>query len=207
MISASTVAIGFLALLTVPISEIRSIGVAGFLVTAMSVLLTNTLVPAALVLLGPRIRILAECPLLQSWMRSGPRVRGIAAAAMGKDDCHTSLACLFVAGLPLLLLAWQVRRLDTSLPREIASASGGISPCAATPLNRWIGAALLNRCAYIVELPTDSIAQPTGWDALDGCTKRLASDPRCDRVISITTIAESNRSSLPDLSRETRERF
>src|ERR1700752_3681938 len=55
LISASTVAIGFFALLTVPISEIRSIGVAGFLVAAISVLLTNTLVPAALALLGPRI--------------------------------------------------------------------------------------------------------------------------------------------------------
>src|SRR5580658_4695272 len=55
LISASTVAIGFLALLTVPISEIRSIGVAGILVSATSVLLTNTLVPALLALLGPRI--------------------------------------------------------------------------------------------------------------------------------------------------------
>jgi RND superfamily putative drug exporter len=55
LISASTVAIGFLALLTVPISEIRSLGVAGFLVTGMCVLLTCTLVPAALGLLGPRI--------------------------------------------------------------------------------------------------------------------------------------------------------
>ena len=55
MISASTVAIGFLALLTVPISEIRSIGIAGFLVAGMCVLLTNTLVPALLALLGPRI--------------------------------------------------------------------------------------------------------------------------------------------------------
>jgi RND superfamily putative drug exporter len=55
LISASTVAIGFLALLTVPISEIRSIGIAGFLVAGMSVLLTNTLVPALLALLGRRI--------------------------------------------------------------------------------------------------------------------------------------------------------
>ena len=55
LISASTVAIGFLALLTVPISEIRSIGVAGFLVAGICVLLTNTLVPAVLALLGPRI--------------------------------------------------------------------------------------------------------------------------------------------------------
>jgi RND superfamily putative drug exporter len=38
-------------------------------------------------------------------------------------------------------------------------------------------------------------------------TKRLASDPRADRVISITTMAESNRSSLGDLSRETRRTF
>src|SRR5271168_5359145 len=60
----------------------------------------------------------------------------------------------------------------------------------------------------IVELPTDSIAQTdAGWNALDRLTKRLASDPRCDRVISITTIAESNRSSLPDLSRETHRTF
>src|SRR5580658_995402 len=39
LISASTVAIGFLALLTVPISEVRSIDVAGFLVAGMSVVL------------------------------------------------------------------------------------------------------------------------------------------------------------------------
>src|SRR6202522_3772127 len=55
LISASTVAIGFLALLTVPISEIRSIGVAGFLVAGMCVLLTNTVVPAVMALLGRRI--------------------------------------------------------------------------------------------------------------------------------------------------------
>jgi RND superfamily putative drug exporter len=60
----------------------------------------------------------------------------------------------------------------------------------------------------IVELPTDSIAQTdAGWDALDRLTKRLASDPRSERVISITSITESSRSSLPDLSRETRRTF
>src|ERR1700728_5440295 len=55
LISASTVAIGFLALLTVPISEVRSIGLAGFLVAGMSLLLATTLVPAVLAMLGPRI--------------------------------------------------------------------------------------------------------------------------------------------------------
>src|SRR6202008_2265203 len=46
-----------------------------------------------------------------------------------------------------------------------------------------------------------------GWDALDRLSKRLAADPRCDRVISITTLAQSNRGSLTDLSRETRRTF
>ncbi len=47
--------IGFAALLTVPISEVRSIGVAGLVVAGASVLLATTLVPAVLALLGPRI--------------------------------------------------------------------------------------------------------------------------------------------------------
>src|SRR5271167_2273844 len=55
LVSASTVAIGFAALLTVPISEIRSVGVAGFVVAGASVLLATTLLPAALALLGSRI--------------------------------------------------------------------------------------------------------------------------------------------------------
>ena len=60
----------------------------------------------------------------------------------------------------------------------------------------------------ILELPTDSIAQTdAGWNALDRFTKRLASDPRSARVISITTIAESDRSGLSNLSRETRRTF
>jgi RND superfamily putative drug exporter len=60
----------------------------------------------------------------------------------------------------------------------------------------------------ILDLPTESIAETdSGWNTLDRLTKRLASDPRADRVISITTLAESKRSSLGDLSRETRRTF
>jgi RND superfamily putative drug exporter len=60
----------------------------------------------------------------------------------------------------------------------------------------------------LVELPNDSIAQTdAGWNALDRISRQLASDPRSARVISITTIAEGNRSSLLDLSRETRRTF
>src|SRR5271156_5285804 len=207
LISASTVAIGFLALLTVPISEIRSIGVAGFLVTGMSVMLTNTLVPAALVLLGPRID-LGRMPFAakldaQHAARTGKRWRQWGKAIVA----HPWLA-LFLAGTPLLLLAWQVRRLDTSLPRGDWLPQAAESVHALHTLERMDRGGVVESLRVIVELPTDSIAQTgAGWDALDRMTKRLASDPRCDRVISITTLAQSNRSSLPDLSRETRRTF
>src|ERR1700723_1038682 len=207
LISASTVAIGFPALLTVPISEIRSIGVAGFLVTGMSVLLTNTLVPAALVLLGPRID-LGRMPFTakldaQHAARTGNRWR-----QWGKTIVAHPWLALFLAGTPLLLLAWQITRLDTSLPRGDWLPQAAESVHALHTLERMDRGGVVESLRVVVELPTDSIAQTDeGWNALDRLSKRLASDPRCDRVISITTIAESNRSALTDISRETRRSF
>jgi putative drug exporter of the RND superfamily len=207
LISASTVAIGFLALLTVPISEIRSIGIAGFLVAAMSVLLTNTLVPAVLAWLGPRINFgrLPFTPKLDAdrAARTGNRWRrwGVAIVA------HPWLA-LVVAGTPLLLLAWQVKGLDMSLPRGDWLPKTAESVHALHTLEQMDRGGVVEALRVIVELPTDSIAQTdAGWDALDRLSRRLAGDPRSARVISITTLAEGNRSSLPDLSRETRRTF
>ena len=207
LISASTVAIGFLALLTVPISEIRSIGIAGFLVAGMSVLLTNTVVPTALALLGPRINIgrLPFTPKLDAHRaeRTGVRWR-----QWGKVIVAHPWLALFMAGTPLLLLAWQVRRLDTSLPRGDWLPPAAESVQALHALRRMDREGVVESLRIIVELPTDSIAQTdAGWNVVDRVTKHLASDPRSGRVISITTIAESNRSSLRDLSRETRRTF
>jgi RND superfamily putative drug exporter len=207
LISASTVVIGFLALLTVPISEIRSIGIAGILVAGMSVLLTNTLVPSVLALLGPRIDVgrLPFTPKLDAHRaaRTGNRWRKWGRVIVA----HPWLA-LVVAGTPLLLLAWQVRHLDTSLPRGNWLPQTAESVHALHTLEKMDRGGAVESLRVIVELPTDSIAQTdAGWDALDRLTKRLASDPRSERVISITSITESSRSSLPDLSRETRRTF
>jgi RND superfamily putative drug exporter len=207
LISASTVAIGFLALLTVPISEIRSIGVAGFLVAGISVLLTNTLVPAVLALLGRRINAgrLPFTPRLDSQRaaRTGNRWR-----QWGKVIVANPWLALFLAGTPLLLLAWQVRQLDTSLPKGDWLPGSAESVHALHTLEQMDRAGVVYSMRVIVELPADSIAQTdAGWNALDRLSKRLESDPRCARVISITTIAEGNRASLTDLSRETRRTF
>jgi len=207
LISASTVAIGFLALLTVPISEIRSIGIAGILVAGTSVLLTNTLVPAVLALLGPRIDVgrLPFTPKLDAHRaeHTGNRWR-----QWGKVIVAHPWLALLVAGTPLLLLAWQVRHLDTSVPRGDWLPQSEESVHALDILKQMDRDGVVQSLRVIVELPTDSIANTdAGWNALDRFTKRLASDPRCDRVISITTIAQSNRSSLPDLPRETHRTF
>ncbi|HEY1987734.1 MAG TPA: MMPL family transporter [Terracidiphilus sp.] len=207
MISASTVAIGFLALLTVPISEIRSIGVAGFLVAGISVLLTNTLVPALLTLLGPRIDAgrLPFVPMLDAnrAARTGNRWR-----RWGRMIVAHPWSALLLAATPLLLLAWQATRLDTSLPKGNWLPESAESVHALHTLERIDRAGVVYSLRVLVELPKDSIAQTDeGWNALDRLSKRIAADPRSARVISITTIAEGNRSALTDIPRETRRTF
>ena len=207
LVSASTVAIGFLALLTVPISEIRSIGIAGFLVAGMSVLLTNTLVPTVLALLGRRIN-LGRLPFSPKLDEHRAECTGVRWRRWGKVIVAHPWLALVLAGTPLLLLAWQVRRLDTSLPRGDWLPAQAESVRALHTLRRMDREGVVESLRIIIELPTDSIAQTdAGWNVLDRLTKRLASDPRSDRVISITTIAEGNRSSLLDISRDTRRTF
>jgi putative drug exporter of the RND superfamily len=207
LISASTVAIGFLALLTVPISEIRSIGIAGFLVAATSVLLSITVVPALLAVLGSRINA-GQLLFLRSadagraarmenrWRRWGEAV-----------VAHPWLA-LLLAGAPLLLLAAQAMRLDTNVPRGDWLPSQAESVRALHTLERMDRVGIVYSLRVILELPTDSIAQSdAGWNALDRFSKRLASDPRSGRVISLTSIAGSDRSQLTNIARDTRRAF
>jgi putative drug exporter of the RND superfamily len=207
LISASTVAIGFLALLTVPISEIRSIGIAGFLVAGTSVLLSITIVPALLGALGSRINA-GQVPFLASldsgrgartenrWRRWGKAV-----------VAHPWLA-IFIAGVPLLLLASQAARLDTSVPRGDWLPSEAESVRALHTLEKMDRVGMVYSLRVILELPTDSIAQTdAGWNALDRFTKRIASDPRAEKVISLTSIAGSDRSQLTNISRDTRRAF
>ncbi len=133
LISASTVAIGFLALLTVPISEIRSIGLAGFLVAGISVLLTNTLVPALLALLGPRINAgrLPFTPALDA--RSG-RARGNSLETMGKGSDRPPVAIHLSGRHPVASARLARHAARHECPDGgLASGVGGIGSCASHP--------------------------------------------------------------------------
>jgi putative drug exporter of the RND superfamily len=207
LISAATVAIGFLALLTVPISEVGSIGVAGFLVAGTSLLLANTLVPALLAALGPRINA-GRLPIIASFdehraARTVDRWR-----RWGKLIVAHPWLAIFLAGAPLLVLASQAARLDTNVPRWDWLPSQAESVRALHTLEKMDRVGIVYSLRVILELPTDSIVQTdAGWSALDRFSKRLASDPRSDRVICLTSIAGSDRSGLSNLSRETLRTF
>ena len=62
IVSGSTVAIGLLSLVVLPVPFIRSIGIGGMLIPAVSVLAAITLLPALLAVLGERINSVRLLP-------------------------------------------------------------------------------------------------------------------------------------------------
>ncbi|MGZ4297561.1 MAG: MMPL family transporter [Solirubrobacteraceae bacterium] len=62
IVSGSTVALGLLSLVALPLPLIRSIGIAGMLIPAVSVLASLTLLPALLAVLGERINSVRVMP-------------------------------------------------------------------------------------------------------------------------------------------------
>jgi putative drug exporter of the RND superfamily len=62
IVSGSTVAIGLVALIAVPVPMIRSLGIGGMLIPAVSVLAALTLLPATLAVLGERINRVRVLP-------------------------------------------------------------------------------------------------------------------------------------------------
>src|ERR1700693_1048597 len=62
IISGSTVAVGLLSMIILPLPFIRSIGIGGMLIPAVSVLVAMTLLPALLSVLGTRINSVRLLP-------------------------------------------------------------------------------------------------------------------------------------------------
>src|SRR5947207_13082770 len=69
IVSGSTVAVGLLSMIVLPLPFIRSMGIGGMLIPAVSVLASITLLPALLVVLGERINSLRVLP--KRWVDRG----------------------------------------------------------------------------------------------------------------------------------------
>jgi putative drug exporter of the RND superfamily len=190
IISATTVAIGFSALLTVPISELRSIGIAGLLVTVLSVMLCTFILPWVLGLLGHRIdkarlRIPGKvvktpdslCEASVRWVR------------WGKITTGRPWIALLVAGIPLLILAFQARKISLGVPDHDSFPAAAESVHALHTLQDMGRSGIVQSLRVVVELPPQSPPlSPAGWLAITRLTKHFQSDPRAQEVLSLPTL-------------------
>ncbi len=189
IISATTVAIGFSALLTVPISELYSIGIAGLLVTVSSVMLCTFILPWVLGLLGHRINAVRvrfptrrlktrdSVAASERWVRWGSMIT------------RRPWTALLAAGIPLLILALQARRISAGVPDHNSLPAAAESVQALNTLQGMGRSGVVQSLRVILELPPQSPPlSPDGWLAVSRLTKRFQSDPRAEEVLSLPTL-------------------
>jgi putative drug exporter of the RND superfamily len=211
VISATTVAIGFSALLTVPISELRSIGIAGLLVTVLSVLLCVSILPWVLSLLGHRIdsakvRLSGKkmktreslCAASERWVRWGSIIT------------RRPWTALLVAGVPLLILAFQARRISPGIPEHDSLPAAAESVKALRTLQGMGRSGIVQSLRVVLELPPQSPAlSPAGWLAVSRLTEHFQSDPRAQEVLSLPTLTAMSEAAqaVDDVPQPIRESF
>jgi RND superfamily putative drug exporter len=190
IISATTVAIGFSALLTVPISELRSIGVAGLLVTALSVMLCTFILPWVLGLAGHRINSLrVPLPAKRFRTREGLCAPSQRWERWGHIVTRRPWVALVLAGVPLLLLASETRKISPGLPDHDALPEAAESVQALRTLQAMGRSGIVESLRVVVELPPQAAPlSAAGWRAVSRLTQHFQSDPRAQEVLSLPTL-------------------
>lgn len=190
LISATTVAIGFSSLLIVPISELRSIGIAGLLVTILSVILCTSILPWILGLIGHRIN---TARLRLPERRQKTREDLCAASARwvrwGSLITRRPFVSLLVAGIPLLILAFQARRISPGIPDRDSLPAAAESVRGLHTLQNMGRSGIVQSLRVILELPPQAAPlTPTGWLAVSRATKHFQNDSRAEEVLSLPTL-------------------
>ena len=211
LISATTVAIGFSALLTVPISELRSIGITGLLVTVLSVVLCTFILPWVLGLLGHRINAArVRLPGKRLRTRESLRAAGERWVRWGNVITRRPWTALFVAGVPLLILAFQARRISPGIPDHDSLPAAAESVRALRTLQDMGRSGIVESLRVVLELPPQSPPlSPAGWLAVSRLTKRFQNDPRAEEVLSLPTLTGMSETAdaVDDVPQPMRESF
>ena len=190
IISATTVAIGFSALLIVPISELRSIGIAGLLVTVLSVILSTFILPWVLGLLGHRVNAArVRLPLGRFKTPDSQREASERWVRWGCIITGRPWTALLVAAVPLLILAFQARRIAPGIPDHDSLPATAESVQALHTLQGMGRSGIVQSLRVVLELPPQSPPlSPAGWLAVSNLTKRFQNDPRAEEVLSLPTL-------------------
>jgi RND superfamily putative drug exporter len=196
LLSAASVLIGFAALVLIPLNELRAVAVGGALVVVTSALTAVLPLPVLLAILGARVD--------RGRMIRRKRVAGMHDARWRRWANWVAtrpLTVLAIAGIPLIALAAQARRIDTSLPRVDWLPPGMESAQALSTLETMNRAGAVQALRVVVELPSGmSVLDAPGWTAVDRVTKALQTDPRVARAQSLPILFPLERPSLTAIS-------
>jgi len=178
--SGATVMIGLLALLTFDIAALRSMGIAGAMVVALSVLAALTLLPAVLSVLGRRVDALAIGPLARRRESEEGFWTRLAEWVMRRPLAVLVPLLIFLVGLGLPFLRVDFGAPDASiLPTDVQSRRGFDLLRA-----RWGDGEL---SPLIIVFQADDGTSPLRPDRLPGLidfVKRVEAHPAVARVAS-----------------------
>ena len=200
VLSATAVVISFTALLSVQANELRSIATGGLLAVGISALLSTTLLPGILALLGPRIDVLRiRLPRLPVIRRSASSTSGW--HAWGRWTAAHPWRVLAVGGVPLLLLGWQATRLRANMPSGDWLPRHAESADAVRTLEQMGKSGLVQSLRVMMVFP-DSVKplSPAGWDAMRRLAATIAADPRVATVRSLPGVTNALHPSATLLS-------
>jgi RND superfamily putative drug exporter len=192
--SGLTVALGFAALLLVPVPFLHAIALGGVMVVAVAVAASVTLLPGLLALAGPRL----------DWPRKqrGPsawrlRLRSGWATWSGWVMRHPwrvllpsllVLACLILPASHMKTIGMGAHDLDPAM-----EARQGSEVLAAQFSEGWMGPLVLLAEAQ----PGHDVLDAPSRAAILGLSTQLAQDPRVDRVLGFPSLAQALAAGVP----------
>ena len=184
LISGLAVIIGFVGLMLVPLNEMRSMAVGGFIVVLMSMALSMTLLPALLVWAGP---------LLERRRRRGativPSPDGGRWWNFARAVVRRPLLVLALAAPPVVLLAWQATRLETRMPKTDFLPRSMESAIALEDLMAMGHGGIVYALRVLVEVPPgQSVMEGDGWKAVSQLAQVISADARTARVRSLPAL-------------------
>lgn len=189
------------ALLVTPLSEVHSIAIAGLVVLVTSVLVSVTLLPVLLGVVGSRINTLG-------FFRQGlTSTSETLWNTWGQIVFRRPVLLLVIGAAPLLALAAQCARLDINLPRGDWMPASVQASEATHALARAGRTGLLQNILLVVQFDArENAVSETGQRELAALSSRIAADHRVAAVRSIRT-AILQVGSIEGLGNATRDMF